>query len=274
SLPAEIEHDLGDGALVLGEEIAAEGVAQRARELVGTPLRSRLCEEVDVDLELARADRRLHPVSVPSRIGERLGDSRLGRAEETEDGPPGAGCTFEHTPYRLRLDSTWPEPAQLARWARKRDDDAAVRLQHDARGRAGEPERDRALRKGRLLPDADRELGVRPFQAVGDHLRDLPDLELKSLVHDELAARGLRDQLDRPIVVRRAEPARHEAEIPSQPICEGAPEGRGTGSDDRYPPRVEPEALSFCREERAVPVLPVTADELATRDDDRRPRAR
>src|SRR3989442_6366347 len=61
----EPEYELLDRTLVLGEEVALERRSERGGQVVCTRLRSRLDEEIDVDLEVARADRRLHPVPVP-----------------------------------------------------------------------------------------------------------------------------------------------------------------------------------------------------------------
>ena len=67
------------GARVAGEEVlrrAARRAPPRARR---ARLGAGLDEEVDVDLEVARADRRLDPVAVAARRGERLRDGRLAR---------------------------------------------------------------------------------------------------------------------------------------------------------------------------------------------------
>ena len=60
--------------------------ARRAPARAPRPRRlgARIDEQVDVDLELARADRRLHPVPVAAGVGERLRHRRLARAVEAQ----------------------------------------------------------------------------------------------------------------------------------------------------------------------------------------------
>ena len=131
----------------------------------------------------------------------------------------------------------------------------------------------RALGQGRLLADAGREVRVRPPQALGDHPRDRLDLALEPLVDDELLPGHARDHLDRSVVVRRAEAAGDEAEVRLEPLPERLLEILRAVADDRDPLGVEPEPHDLGGEEGPVPVLAVAADELAARDDDRRPRA-
>ncbi len=69
----EIEDDLGDGALVLAEQVGREGFSQRGRDLDAALFGGRLDEEIHVDLELACADRHVHPVPFAAGGGERLG---------------------------------------------------------------------------------------------------------------------------------------------------------------------------------------------------------
>ena len=146
-------------------------------------------------------------------------------------------------------------------------------VENDAGRRSGEPERDRAFGKRRLLAHAGRELRVRAAEPLGDWARDRSDLALERLVEDERAARDARDELDRAVVVRRAETARDEAEIGLEALRECALEILDAIADDRDTSRVEPEAHDLRREERPVAVLPLAANELGARDDDRRPRA-
>ena len=100
------------------------------------------------------------------------------------------------------------------------------------------------------------------------------DLPLELLVDDERAARDARDQLDRAVVVGRAEPSRDEAEVGLEALRESA-RSRSSGASPTIVIRSgsSPSRTRLGGEERPVPVLPVAADELAARDDDRRPRA-
>ena len=55
---------LRDGPLVAGEQVALERSDEPRLELVRALVRTGLDDEVDVDLEVARADRRLDAASV------------------------------------------------------------------------------------------------------------------------------------------------------------------------------------------------------------------
>src|SRR5205807_1978408 len=133
----------------------------------------------------------------------------------------------------------------------------------------GQTERRRARGQRGLLADTCLEVGVRPPQPLRDPPGDVADLALERLVDDELAAGRPREELDRPVVMRRAEPARDDAEIGSQPFAEGSLQLLRPVADDRDPRRLEAEAKRLAREKRAVPVGPLAADELAAGDDER-----
>ena len=72
--------------------------------------------------------------------------------------------------------------------------------------------------------------------------------------------------------MRRTEPARDEAEVRVEGLTERTLEIVDGVTDDRDRRRLETEANRFCREERAVAVLPLSANELRAGRDDRRPR--
>ena len=128
----------------------------------------------------------------------------------------------------------------------------------------GEAERDRSLGQRRLLPHAGREVRVRAAEPLGDRARDRLDLPLELLVQHERATGDARDELDRPVVVRRAEPARDEAEVGVEALSERALEILRSIADDRDPRRIEAEANRFGGEERPVAVLSLAANELAS----------
>ena len=71
-----------------------------------------------------------------------------------------------------------------------------------------------------------------------------------------------------------AEPTGDEADVRSEPVREGALEIFGSIADDGYPFGLEPQANSLRREKWAVAIVPLAADQLASRDDDRGSRAR
>ena len=150
-------------------------------------VRARLDDEVDVDLELARADRDLDAVAVSAGFLERAGDRRLADAEQAEDAALGRRRPCEQFPHRLARERVRPEPLQLGRRPGQDDDDAPVRRAEDkARRGSREADRDSRNRTRRLLPHARLEVGVRAPQALGDRARDGADLLLELLVDDEL----------------------------------------------------------------------------------------
>ena len=226
-----------------------------------------------MDLELTCADRHVHPVPLAAGGGQRLGDGRLGRPEEPQHAVRAPRSARQNTLYRRGLERPRPEPLQLAWRARKDDHDAVSGVENDAGCRSREPERDRALGKRRLLAHAGRELRIRAAEPLGDRTRDGSDLPLEGLVEDERAAGDASDELDRAVVVRRAETARDEAEIGLEALRERTLEILDAVAHDRDTSRVESETNDLRREERPVAVLPLAANELGARDDDRRPRA-
>src|SRR6266571_2978416 len=82
------EHELLDAPFVAGEEPPLEALRERRLERIGALLRPGLDEEIDVDLEVMRADRRLDAVTVPAGLLERPGDRGLADAEQAQPTPP------------------------------------------------------------------------------------------------------------------------------------------------------------------------------------------
>ena len=175
----------------------------------------------------------------------------------------------EHPPHRLGLERARPEPLELGRRAGQDDNRCPAHLEHESRRGAGEPERDCACGKCRLLADAVLEVGVRPPQALGDRARDGADLGVKPLVEHKAAARSLRDQLDGTVVVRRPKTARDQTQVRLQACPQRGLELVRPVADDRDPCRLEPERQRLAGEEGAVQVGAFAANELAARDDDR-----
>ena len=246
---------------------------ERRRDLFRPLLPARLDHEIDVDLELARADRRLDPVAVASRVRKRLRDGRLGRSEEAQHLPTKRRRPLQDPAHDVGLERARPQPAELARRPGQHHHRARAHLEDEPRRSPREPERHRPLGQGRLLADARLELGVRPAQALRHHPRDRAYLLLEPLVDAQLPPGGPGDHLHRAVVVRRAETAGDEAEIGLEPFPERPLEIVGPVADDRDPFRLEPEPKRLRSEKGAVLVLAVPADQLAARDDDRRPRA-
>ena len=92
-------------------------------------------------------------------------------------------------------------------------------------------------------------------------------------VDTERRSRDPRDELDGAIVVRRAEPARDEADVGVLRRPQRALEIRGIVPDDHDPLGHETQRERLARVEGPVSVGSLAAHELAARDDDRRARA-
>ena len=138
-----------------------------------------------MDLELARADRHLHPVAVAARLGECLRDQRLAHSVEPQHATRRLRRAREDSLHRLRRDRPWPQLLQLAGRPRQDDDDARARVEHDARGRAGDAERERSLGESCLLADSRSEVGVGAAHPLREPARDLLDLVLEARVHSQ-----------------------------------------------------------------------------------------
>ena len=156
-----------------------------------------------MDLEVARADRRLDPVAVAAGLGERTRHGRLADAVEAEHPPAGGRRAREHRLNGLARDGRRPEPAQLARRAGHHDVDAALARRRRARAPCRRfPTTTAPVGHGRLLRDAGREVPVRPVEPLRDPPRD--PLDARSRAPDRRAA-----ALRRP--VRRARPCGRRA---------------------------------------------------------------
>ena len=105
---AEPEHELLHRALVAAEEVIGERLHERLLERIGPCLGAGLDDQVDVDLEVAGADRRLHPVPVAARVGEGLRHGRFARAVEPEHAALGRHRPRQNPLQRLRLDRPRP----------------------------------------------------------------------------------------------------------------------------------------------------------------------
>ena len=236
-----------------------------------------LDEQVDVDLEVAGADRDVDAVAVAACLVQRPGDGRLARRRRGgASAGRGGRARCEHLSHRLGLERAGPQPLQLAGRARQHDDDRSAALEHEAGRRAGETDRDRALRAA--SPACGRRARSRrtacPRRSAYD--RETASISrLEVLVDDQAHAGSARDHLHRAVVVRRPEPARHDAEIGAEPFAQRGLE-IGSASSPTIVIRAgsRPSDEHGVREKRAVAVAPVAADELAAGGDDRRTRPR
>ena len=216
--------------------------------------RSRLGDEVDAHLEVVRADRRDEPLPLAARLLEGARDRRLGCAVDANHALVRRRNPGQQLPHRLGRERRAPQPLQLRRRAGQRDRHPLPLLQQHPGRRAREPERERARRQRRLLDDARLEVGVRPPEPLGDRTRHALDLRPQRLVHDKLAAGDAGEQLDRAVVVRRAEAARGDAQVGLEPVPQGRLEVVRVVADDDQPCRLEPQRDELPREERAVAV--------------------
>ena len=98
--------------------------------------------------------------------------------------------------------------------------------------------------------------------------RDLLDLGLEVAVDLERAPCDPGDELDRPVVVRRPEATGDEAHVGLEALAECRLEPLGVVADDCDVCGLEPEQQRLTGVERPVQVCPLSAHELAARDDD------
>ncbi len=208
-----LDDDLGDGPVVLGEEIARELRAQSILDLRRPLLSPCSLQQVDPDLQIVRAHRHLEAVVFSARPLQHPGDSRLARAEEPENATARCLRAGKQPLQPVGLEHAPPEPAQLVGRPGQGDGEPLVALeQHGGRG-AGETEGDRPVREGRLLADAFGEVRVRSAEPLGDCAGDLLDLPDEVAVNTQLPAGGAGECLDRAVVVGRAEAAREHAQL-------------------------------------------------------------
>ena len=229
-------------------------------------------DQVDVDLEVARADRRLDARARPARVGQRARDRRLARAEEAEHAPLGgrarASTACTGSASSAADQSRWSSPGGPGSTTTtvpscSSTSAGAVPAMPTANAPSGS---DACLR----TPASK---SVRPPQPLRDRARDGLDLRVQLVVDVQLASRHPREQLDRP-VVRGPEPARRDEQVGPQPVAQRVFELRLRVADDLDPRRLEPARQQLAGEERTVAVGALTADELAAGDDDDRARAR
>src|SRR5919197_3246633 len=271
---AELEHELLHRPLVTAEEILLERSDELRRVLIRARLGAGLDEEVDVDLEIASTDGRLHAVAVAARIGQRLRDGGLARAEEAQEPHLGRLRTAEQAPHRFGPQRLDPQPAEFGRRPRQDDHDGAARLEYEAGRGARQPERERTLGDRRLLAHAGLEVDVRPAHPRREPPRDAADLVVQPLVQPQADPGGAGDERNGAIVVRRAEPARDDAQVGSHALAEGLLQLLLAVAHDHDALWLDAEPQELGGDERPVPVGAVAADELAAGNDDDSPRAR
>ena len=239
-------------------------------ELVRARLGARLHEEVDVQLEVARADRHLDPVAVAARRGERLRDRRLRDAVEPQ-----------HRAARAR--------------ARARATGAAARSRARAARASAARAAARAARRRRSSPTSSTTAGAVPTSPTdsapsgsvaclrtpcaksvyGRPRRSATRRESSSICASSSSstcsptpAARASSSIVRSSCVGPRPPETHE-QVVASPSRSAASRSAGVVADDRDPRRVDAEAQERRREERAVAIVAVAAHELGARRDDR-----
>ena len=226
-----------------------------------------------MDLEVAGADRRLDAVPVAAGLVERPRDRRLADAEEAEHASAAAARRARARAAPARSRGRCGQSRRSSPGGPGRTTTRSPSCRGRAGRRAGEPERDRALGQRRLLatPAAKSAYGRRSRSATMRETRSIsPRARRRGRARP---ASDARDELDRAVVVRRAEAARDDAAgRRAAPSRSASSSSSGPSPTTRCAPaRAQREQPAG--EERAVQIGPLAADELAARDDDRRPRA-
>ena len=140
-------------------------------------------------------------------------------------------------------------------------------MQDEPGRRPGETEDEGALRDGRLLSDPVLEVGIGAAGALGEATGHVADLAVQTVVELKGQARGAGEELDGPVVVRRPEAARDDAEIRPQSVPERLLQLLLAVADDLDARGLEAETKQLPCEPRPVPVRSVAAHELAACND-------
>ena len=197
-----------------------------------------------MDLEVARADRRLDPVAVAAGVRERLRDGRLARAVEPQHAALGRRRAARAPAGTARdVDRPRPEPLQLARRAGQDDDDAARPCRARARARC---RRGRARARPRAASPACGRPSRSPRTGAAAARRTVR--EICSISRSSVAV-DARARARRP--ARRARPCGRRASArgrrrrgrrrPRSPRASAASSSLGIVADDRDPRGLEPE---------------------------------
>ena len=270
ALAAEIEHEPLDRRLPGRVEPPGDRLHEPALEgdCAIACLRGR--EDVDVDLCVAGADRDLHAVAVATRPGQRRGDGRLGDAVEAQHAVLRGPGAREQAAHRLRLERVGPERLQLPRRPRQHDGDAGAGSEDERRRRADEADHERSLGNRRLLSHARGEVRIGPLHPLRESPRTRLDRRLERRLDMQRKPGGTREQLDRSVVVGRAEAPGDDEQVAAEPRLERRGEVGLTVTHDRDLGRLDAALEERPCEERPVQVTPVAADELRAGDDDGR----
>ena len=222
-----------------------------------------------MDLEVAGADRRLHPVPVAARVGEGLRDGRLARAVEPEHAalrrrrlPPESVCIGSDSIARgqSRCSSPGgPGSTTTTQLPASSTTPGAVPAMPSETAPSGSVACFRT-------PGAKSAYGRRMRSA---NRREICSISASSASSTcSATACDARHELDRPVVVGRPEATRDEADVGFEPLAQRRLELVRVVADDRDARRLETEAQRFLSVERAVEIGSLAPDELAARHDD------
>ena len=227
-----------------------------------------------MDLEVPRADRRLHPAPVAAGLRERPGDGGLTRTVEPQHAPRWSLGAREYPPHRLRLERPRPQTPQLPGRARHDDDD--TRRRHPAR----RPAPCRRAR-GRWRPRAGSPACGHPARnrCTGGASARRTTREICSISRSSSSS----TTSARPVTAATSSIVRSSCVGPSPPdtsmtSASSPPLSAERSSSGPSPtmvigPGSSPSDSACARVERPVQVGPLAAHELAAGDDDGRARA-
>ena len=184
-------------------------------------------EQVDVDLEVACADRRVDARRLAARLGERraTSDSLAPKKRSTRC----AGGSARASTRRTGSVSSARGHSRCSSRRRpgQHDHDASPVSQHEPGAVPASPSETRppAASPASRTPGSKSAYG--PAQPLGDRAGDALDLARRSSSSTRSgSAGGARDELDGAVVVRRAEPARDDAEVGAEPLARARPRAR------------------------------------------------
>ena len=229
-----------------------------------------------MDLEVAGADRHLEPVAVATRLLERLRDLRLAGPEEAQACAAAAACPRSSTRRTASVSSAFGQSRCSSRGRPGQDDDRRpVRVDHEAGRGAGEPEDAAPSGTVACLRTPCAKSAYGRFSRSATRARQPSICASSSSSTSSSSPRDLGDDLDRAIVVGRAEAARAGDEVGrGERVAQRRLELGGVVADDLDPRRLDPEGEERASEEGAVQIGALAPHELAAGDDDHRPWAR
>ena len=201
-----------------------------------------------MDLEVARADRHRDPVALARRPPRATGRPRTPRRRRAAGRAARAPARARAARAAAAVSSTRGHSSCSSRGGPGSATATHVPVSRTTAGAVPtSPTHSAPAGSAACLRTPCREVRVRTVQPLGDAARERLDLGRELLVDRERPAGGLREQLDRAVVVRRAEAARDDEQV----LLEARPQrGFQLGrlvADDRDPNRIDAEAAAATR---------------------------